>query len=124
MQQGDTEDGLKIQLASSPPPSRASKIQIVEPKSVAKFGDKGAKAAAGQWTVQIGAFGSRADARRQLAEIGRKYGQHFDDARGVAEKDGRKFKAQFDGMSEADARDACRALKSRGRPCLVIPPRG
>src|SRR5688500_13623131 len=31
MQQGDTERGLSIQLASSPPPSRASKIQIVEP---------------------------------------------------------------------------------------------
>jgi D-alanyl-D-alanine carboxypeptidase (penicillin-binding protein 5/6) len=123
MQQGDTEDGLKIQLASSPPPSRASKIQIVEPKSVAKFSDRGAKAA-GEWTVQVGAFGSRADARREVAEIGRKYGQHFDDARGVAEKDGRSYKARFDGMSEADAKDACRALKSRGRPCLVIAPRG
>jgi D-alanyl-D-alanine carboxypeptidase (penicillin-binding protein 5/6) len=123
MQQGDTEDSLKIQLASSPPPARASKIQIVEPKSVAKFSDRNKKAA-GEWTVQVGAFGSRTDARRELAEIGRKYGQHFDDARGVAEKEGRSYKARFDGLSEADAKDACRALKSRGRPCLVISPRG
>ena len=54
----------------------------------------------------------------------KKYGKHFDDARAVAEKDDGKFRARFAGMSETDAKDACRALKTRKQPCLVMSPRG
>jgi len=121
MQQGDTEDGLSIRLASSPPPARASKIQIVEPKSVPALA-KGKKEAAGRWTVQVGSFNNRADAREQLAMVGKKFGKHFDDARGAAEKDGAKYRARFSGMSEADAKNACKTLKAKKQPCAVIAP--
>jgi len=78
-QQGDTDDRLRVVMASSPPPSRASQIQIVEPKSVPKLNGKGRKAeAGGRWTVQVGTFSNRGDARDQLAIMGKKYGQHFD----------------------------------------------
>ena len=123
MQQGDaTDQGLSIRMVSATPPARASQIQIVETKSVPKLNSKGRKAAGGQWTVQVGTFNSRSDAREQLAIVEKKFGQHFDDARGAAEKDGRKFKARFDGMTEDAAKDACRALKSRKQPCQVMPP--
>jgi len=118
--QGDTTERATVRLVSSPPPARASQIQIVEPKSVPKLSGK--RAAGGQWTVQVGTFNNRSDAREQLAIIGKKFGDHFDDARGAADKDGRKFKAKFSGMTENDAKEACRALKSKKQPCLVVAP--
>ena len=120
--QGDAGDSLSIRMVSAPPPSRASQIQIVEPKSVPKLNGKARKAAGGQWTVQVGTFTSRSDAREQLAIVGKKFGQHFDDARGAAEKDGRKFKARFGGLTEDQAKDACRALKNKKQPCQVVAP--
>lgn len=122
MQQGDTEDGINIRLASSPPPSRASKIQIVEPKDVPKLNGKGKATAAGRWTVQVGTFNNRADAREQIALVEKKFGKHFDDARGAAEKDGGKYRARFSGMSEGDAKAACKTLKAKKQPCAVIAP--
>lgn len=122
MQQGDTEAGLRIALASSPPPSRASQIQIVEPKNVPKLNGKGKKDIAGRWTVQVGTFTNRADAREQIAIVEKKFGRQFDDARGVAEKDGGKYRARFSGMTEQDAKGACKTLKAKKQPCLVMPP--
>ena len=121
MQQGDTEAGLKIALASSPPPARASKIQIVEPKSVPKLNGKGASAA-GRWTIQVGSFSSRSDAKEQLSIVEKKFGKHVDDAKGLTEKDGAKYRARFSGMSEKDAKAACSALKAKKQPCAVIAP--
>jgi len=123
MQQGDTERGLSIQLASSPPPSRASKIQIVEPSSVPKLNGKPSKKdAGGRWIIQVGAFKNRSDAREQLQIVEKRFGRHVDDAKAVAEKNGGKYAARFAGMSEAEARSACKAIKSRKQPCVVISP--
>jgi len=122
MQQGDTESGLRIQLASAPPPGRSSKIQIVEPSAVPRLNGKGKKDASGRWTVQVGSFNSRSDAREQLAIVEKKFGKHFDDARPVAEKDAGRYRARFSGLSEAEAKDACKALKAKRQPCMVMPP--
>ena len=124
MQQGDTGESLTIRLASTTPPTRTSKIQIVEPRSVPKLNGKGKAVAGGRWTVQVGTFSNRSDAREQLVIVEKRYGKHFDDARAVAEKDDGKFRARFAGMSETEAKDACRALKSRKQPCVVMSPRG
>lgn len=126
-QQGDTSQGSRIVLASATPPARASRIQIVEPKSVPKLSGKGAKAdskASGRWTVQVGSFSRRSDAREQLAIMEKKFSRHFDDARGAAEKDAGKYRARFGGLSESEAKGACRALKAKKQPCMVMPPRG
>ena len=122
MQQGDTEQGLSVALASSTPPSRASRIQIVEPRNVPKLSGKGKKQMSGAWTVQVGSFSSRSDAREQIAIVEKKFGQHFDDARGVAEKDGGKYRARFSGLSEAEAKNACKTLKAKKQPCVVMSP--
>jgi D-alanyl-D-alanine carboxypeptidase len=122
MQQGDTEQGLSIALVSKTPPSRASQIQIVEPRSVAKLNGKGKADMSGRWTVQVGSFNNRSDAREQLSLVEKKYGKHFDDARAVAEKDGGKYRARFSGMSEQDAKAACRSLKAKKQPCMVMAP--
>src|SRR5687767_8883183 len=74
MQQGDT--ALSIRMASSTPPARASQIQIVETKSVPKLNGAARKARGGQWTVQVGTFNSRSDAREQLSIVEKKFGRH------------------------------------------------
>ena len=123
MQQGDTERGMSIQLASSPPPSRASKIQIVEPGSSPKLTGKGKQDAGGRWTIQVGAFRNRSDAREQLQIVEQRFGRHVDDAKAVAEKNNNgRYVARFAGMSEAEARGACKAIKARRQPCMVISP--
>jgi D-alanyl-D-alanine carboxypeptidase (penicillin-binding protein 5/6) len=122
MQQGDTDGGVSVQLASAPPPSRASKIQIVEPNSVPKLNGKGRKDAGGRWTIQVGAFKNRSDAREQLAIVEKRFGRHVDDARAVAEKNAGRYVARFSGMSEAEARNACKAIKARKQPCVVVGP--
>ncbi|MBL8556411.1 MAG: D-alanyl-D-alanine carboxypeptidase [Phenylobacterium sp.] len=122
MAQGDTGDSLSVRLASSPPPARASQIQIVEPRSVPKLSGKAKAQAGGRWTVQVGSFNSRSDAREQLSLVEKRFGRHVDDARAVAEKDGGKYRARFQGMTEEDARDACKALKAKKQPCVVMAP--
>ncbi|MCR5875431.1 D-alanyl-D-alanine carboxypeptidase [Phenylobacterium sp. J426] len=111
--QGDRdEDSMKIVLASTAPPMRASKIEIVEKPSSAK----------GKWTVQVGSFNNRSDAKEQLSIVEKKFGQHFDNAKGVAEKDGGKYRSRFSGFSEKSAKAACQALKAKKQPCMVISP--
>lgn len=122
MQQGDSEDRASIRLTSAPPPSRASKIQIVDGREVAQFRDGDRAKITGKWTVQVGTFKSHADARKQLSISGRRYAKIFSDARAIAERDSGKYRARFAGMTERDAKAACRTLKSDRQPCLVIGP--
>ncbi len=110
--QGD-RDEIKIVLASTAPPMRASKIEIVEKTSTAK----------GKWTVQVGSFTSRADAKEQLSIVEKRFGKHFSSARGVAEKDGNRYRSRFSGFTETSAKAACQALKAKKQPCMVISPR-
>lgn len=121
MQQGDTERGLEIALASSAP-GRASNVKIVEAGSVPKLNGKDRGDGSGRWVVQVGTFSKQADARKQLSISERRFGEFFGDARGVTQKEGGKYRARFSGFSEREARDACRALQAKKQPCLVVPP--
>ena len=113
-EQGDGDQGsLKIELASAPA-GKAGKIEV------APRHGKGASKA--KWAVQVGEFRSKTDAHRQIALVEKKFGDQVDGARGAAEKEGRKYKAVFTGLTEADAKDACHALKAKRLACLVIEP--
>lgn len=122
--QGDDEQDLKVVMASATPPTRTAKIQIIEPSSVPKLSGKTKSEAGGAWTVQVGTFKNRSDAREQLAISERRFGKHLDDARAIAEKADGKYRARFSGMTEADAKEVCRILKAKKQPCLVLSPRG
>ncbi len=115
VEQGDADqDGLKIELASAPA-ARAARVEIVDPKRTKLT----AKA---KWAVQVGAFKSKTDARDQIAWVSKRFGDHFEGARGTAEKQGRTYKAVFTGFSEGDAKGACRSLKAKRLACMVIAP--
>ena len=109
-EQGDGDQAsLKIELTQAPA-AKAGKIEV------AKRGGKS------RWGVQVGEFRSKTDAHRQIAMVEKKFADHFDGARGAAEKEGRKYKAVFSGLAETDAKDACRAMKSKRLACMVIAP--
>jgi D-alanyl-D-alanine carboxypeptidase (penicillin-binding protein 5/6) len=112
-QQGDADDNLKIELASAKPSARASQIEIVEPRSAKKSGKDA-------WGIQVGAFRARSDAKKQLSLIEKRFGRHVDDADATTEKAGRTWRARFEGMSESEAKQACKAIKAKHLACAVV----
>jgi D-alanyl-D-alanine carboxypeptidase len=120
VEQGDADqDGLKIELASAPA-SRASKVDIVQPKQTKLAAKETPKKA--KWAVQVGAFRSKSDAREQIALVNKRFGEHFDGAKPATDKQGRTYKVVFSGFSESDAKGACKALKAKRLACMVIGP--
>jgi D-alanyl-D-alanine carboxypeptidase (penicillin-binding protein 5/6) len=107
-QQGDSD----IQLTSAPPPASTSKIKVVESKNSKK----------GKYSVQVGAFKSQADAKEQLAFVVKRFGKHFDKSDGLVDRQSGRYRARFDGYTEASAKSACSALKAKKLDCLVIKP--
>ncbi|MEO8115923.1 MAG: D-alanyl-D-alanine carboxypeptidase [Phenylobacterium sp.] len=122
VEQGDgDQDGLRIVLASATPSPRASRIAIVEPKGRKAQAQAKAKAKqGGAWTVQVGAFKKQSDAKRQLALVEKKFGKHFDGAKPGADRQAGKYAARFEGLSEAEARETCKAMKAKRLACQVI----
>jgi D-alanyl-D-alanine carboxypeptidase len=115
IEQGDNEqDGLKIVLASATPSPAASRTKV-EPSKSAKKG--------GKWSVQVGAFKSKSDAKEQLALVTKRFGKHFSAANGdIGAKVGGSYRARFSGYTEASAKDACQALKAKRLACMVVRP--
>jgi hypothetical protein len=62
------------------------------------------------------------DLARKQAEVVRKLAPDHFSAGGRAEKSGASWRTRFTGSSESSARAACKALKARGQPCMVLPP--
>ena len=111
-EQGDADqDGLKIVLTSAPPPR--AKVQVAPRRAKP----------AETWAVQVGEFRRRSEATRQIAFVEKRFSQHFDDADGAAERAGRRrYKAVFSGLSENEARSACRAMHAHRLACEVLSP--
>ncbi|MNC97040.1 Sporulation related domain protein [compost metagenome] len=80
------------------------------------------KAARGGYAAQVGAFRQKSQARTHLAMINRRYGSILSD--GTAEIGGLErgfYRVRFTGMTQDEARDACKALRTRSQPCIVTP---
>jgi D-alanyl-D-alanine carboxypeptidase len=115
VEQGDNDqDNLNIRLASATPSTRASRIEIVEGGKVRK------PAKAERWGIQVGAFRSKSDAKEQIELIEKRFGRHVDDAKPQTEKAGRSYRARFAGMSEYEAKQACKAIKAKRLACAVV----
>ncbi len=81
-----------------------------------------ARAPAGRWTVQVGAFRDEAVARNWLNEVSRRFRTQFTEAqRDVQNADG-WYRSRFTGMTQASAEAACEALGERRVTCMVIRP--
>ena len=83
----------------------------------------GREKADGGWTVQVGAYKGKSQAHAQVAAISHKFGRQLGDADGGVDTGGRGYyRARFAGLSAADAKDACRALRAHHETCMVVGP--
>mgnify|MGYP000988295496 CR=1 FL=1 len=115
-EQGDGEqDELKIVLASAAPPPRHL--------SKAASGGPSSSGPAGKWVVQVGAFKSKSDARRQLSFVKDRFSRQFATAEGfVAEPVAGAWRSRFKGFNEGSAKAACKAMKAKRLACIVVEP--
>jgi D-alanyl-D-alanine carboxypeptidase len=112
VEQGDSEEAGRVELTSVPTPLRASRVEV-EPKR---------KAAGGKWTIQIGAFPKQSDAKKQISLIESRFGKWVDDGRGSTDKSAGKYRSRILGLTEGDARGACKAIKAKRMACMVVGP--
>jgi hypothetical protein len=133
----------KAQLAEQVPPAAPAALQrpsAAQPQPVlprryaSNFLIPSASAAtarpamsAGVWAIQVGAFGSRDQARR-VAETARRLAPH--ELGGAATVLGATapfagqvlYRARLLGLSEQEAASACGALYARRQACVLVPP--
>ena len=80
------------------------------------------------WAIQVGAFPSRENAERRLAELQAK-GYNFLNGKSPVtiestSGDDRIYRARFTGFSPKSAKAACSQLVQRGLKCLAMAPMG
>lgn len=75
------------------------------------------------WSVQVGAFRNRLDARDTLESVGNRFDRQLRGTTGVIASftDG-MYRARFIGMNQDTAQQACAALQARNVSCMVIAP--
>lgn len=128
---GFVSDASETQAAA--PAQRAIKQQQVQvasagpieiPRQEAETAEQSAAPRTG-WAIQIGAFGSEADARAQIAKAQQKAGSALAKADAYTEQavkgSTRIVRARFAGFdAESAARKACQALKRSDFGCMVF----
>jgi D-alanyl-D-alanine carboxypeptidase len=121
IEQGDRDqDGGRIQLASAPPPPRMASMKVVEAEDTRLA--KSSRSKKGGWSVQVGSFKTKSDAREQVGYVKDRFGKQFSDARGSAVKNGRGYRTVFTGFDKSSAKSACKAMRAKRLDCLVIDP--
>lgn len=121
-EQGDgDQDNLQIVLAEATPPARSTKLRVVEsrPEPHARAEAK-RRAAQESYSVQVGAFRSKADARRQIAFVQDRFGKHLGDATGGTDRQAGRYRTIFSGLTQREARATCSAMHAKRLACEVI----
>jgi D-alanyl-D-alanine carboxypeptidase (penicillin-binding protein 5/6) len=122
VEQGDgDQDNLQIVLAEATPPARSTKLRVIEPRRSAKVERAEPKRQAkGGYAVQVGAFRSKADARRQIAFVQDRFGKHLGDADGATDRQAGRYRTVFSGLSKTEASATCRAMRAKKLACEVM----
>lgn len=81
-----------------------------------------ARAPAGRWAVQVGAFRDEKVANDWLAEVNRRFREQFATAQRDVQTAGDWYRSRFVGLTEDGAKAACDALAQRRVTCMVIRP--
>ena len=76
----------------------------------------------GRWGIQVGAFKQQSLASKQVRMIEQRFASVVGDADGNVAKAGSSYRAQFKGLGEDAAKDACKSLKAKRQVCMVISP--
>jgi D-alanyl-D-alanine carboxypeptidase (penicillin-binding protein 5/6) len=122
-EQGDGEqDNLRIVLASAAPPPASTRLKVVESTRPTGHIERAqpSRRARGDYSVQVGAFRSKADAKRQIALVEDRFGRHLGDAEGATDRQAGRYRSVFNGLTEAEARNTCRAMRAHRMACQVL----
>lgn len=77
------------------------------------------------FSVQVGAYRNRHDAREQLSALKHRYSEKLGDAdRDVQAGHRGTYRARFSGLSAGEARKACRAMRAHHQTCEIVSPEG
>ena len=60
----------------------------------------------------------------QIALIEKRFGAKVRGAKPVTEKAGGRYRSRFVGLSEYEAKQACKAIKAKRLACAVVAPQG
>jgi len=124
VEQGDGEqDNLQIVLAAAEPPPRSTKLKVVEPRRKAERVERAEpkrRAAKGDYAVQVGAFRSKADAKRQISYVEERFGKHLGDAVGTTDRQAGRYTTVFNGLTKREAQATCKAMQAKRLGCLVL----
>jgi len=102
---------------SNAPARRANPPQRAQQTSAVEHADKPE-----DWGVQVGAF-SKIDAARRAANAAQKIAPtYLSDATVDISEAGKRYRARLLGITQAQAREACRALDKRDMDCMTLGP--
>jgi D-alanyl-D-alanine carboxypeptidase len=102
---------------SNAPARRANPPQRAEQTTAVQHADQPA-----EWGVQVGAF-AKMDAARRAAQAAQRLAPNYlADATIDVSEAGKRYRARLLGISQAQARDACRALDKRDMDCMTLGP--
>jgi D-alanyl-D-alanine carboxypeptidase len=119
--QGDGEqDNLKIVLADASLPARSTKLRVIEPRKTQPVQRAEPKRREPEYAVQVGAFRSQADARKQIGFVQDRFGKHLGDATPETDRDAGRYRTIFSGLSERQARATCSAMRAKRLGCTVL----
>uniref|UniRef100_UPI0028ABA46C SPOR domain-containing protein n=7 Tax=Brevundimonas TaxID=41275 RepID=UPI0028ABA46C len=104
-------------IAPSTTPRRAT-----PPAPARESARTAARAPAGRWAVQVGAFRDEKVANDWLTELNRRFRAQFASAERNVQTAGDWYRSRFTGLTETAAKGACEALAERRVTCMVIGP--
>ena len=109
---------LVITRKSSTAAERSTAVSVAVPS--AKPLAKPTGAVAGSWSIQVGAFASRAAAARSAGDTARRLGALAAGTSPEIVRSGGLYKARLTGFPAANADAACVALKAAGHGCFAV----
>lgn len=110
---------LVITRKSSSAAERSTAVSVAVP-SAKPTTAKPTGSAAGSWSIQVGAFASRAAAARSAGVTARRLGALAAGASPEIVRSGGLYKARLTGFPAANADAACATLKAAGHGCFAV----
>jgi len=121
-EQGDgDQDNLQIVLAEATPPPRSTRLKVIESRPAPRVerAEPKRQAKDGGYAVQVGAFRSKAEARRQIAFVQDRFGRHLGDATPGTDRQAGRYTTVFSGLTQREARATCSAMHAKRLACEV-----
>lgn len=104
-------------------PTRLVLARADQPESAAeRIGEgRGHARADGDWTIQVGAYKGKAQAHTHVAVIARRFSRQLKGAdREIVAGGKGHYRARFAGLSAAEAKNACHALRAHRQTCIIV----